>query len=110
MSKSPGGLIVRDRRTGQPVEVPLSAIPKELWPDNWYENAYWTYSRALCREEIGKFFEDEKEIPEALAEKLAQYIYDYAANIAVAAWLFSESRDDYLEYMRLPTKTVRSQN
>jgi hypothetical protein len=101
LSKSPSGLIVRDRRTGQPITIPLSTIPKELWPDNWYENAYWMYSRALCREEVAKFFEhSQKEIPEALAEKLAQYIYDYVANIAVAGWLFAENRDEYLEFMR----------
>jgi hypothetical protein len=59
------------------VEIPISAIPKELWPDNWYENAYWQYSKAVTREEIGKFFEDrEEEISEDLAVKLAQYIAD----------------------------------
>lgn len=94
-------LIVRDRRTGQPVAIPISTIPKELWPDNWYENAYWQYSKALVREEVAKFFEQsKKEIPEQLAEKLAQYIYDYAANIAVAGWLFNPNRDEYLEHMR----------
>jgi hypothetical protein len=84
------------------VEIPISAIPKELWPDNWYENAYWQYSKAVTREEIGKFFEDrEEEISEDLAVKLAQYIYDYAANIAVAGWLFNAGdRDEYLEFMR----------
>jgi hypothetical protein len=101
MSESPRGLIVRDRRTGQPVEVPLSAIPKELWPDTWYENAHWQYSKAITREEIGKFFEGRgKEISEELAIKLAQYIYDYAANIAVAAWLFNPDKEEYLEFMR----------
>lgn len=101
MSEAPRGLILRDRRTGQPVEVSISMIPKELWPETWYDNAYWMYSRALTREEIGDFFKDVKaEISEDLAQKLAKYIYDYAANCAVAAWLFSDDRESYLEYMR----------
>lgn len=98
--KDPVSIIVRDRRTGMPVRLSTCIIPDALRPDNWYENACWQYSRALTREEVGKFLQDQKsEIPYVLARKLAQYIYDYAANIAVAAWIFSDDRDKYYEYM-----------
>jgi hypothetical protein len=100
-SENPAGLIVRDRRTGQLVAVPICEIPKALWPETWYANVDWQYSRAVTREEVGRFFTDPKtEISEDLARKLAKYIYDYAANVSVAGWLFSEDPDAYLEYMK----------
>ena len=36
-------MIVRDRRTGRPVAIPISKIPEEIRPDNWFENAYWRH-------------------------------------------------------------------
>lgn len=109
MSKHPKGLTVRDRRTGQPVTIPLAQIPKELWPDTWYDNVYWRYSRALTREEVGKFFgESIQWICEGLAQKLAQYIYDFAANTTVAVWIFNPDRENYLEYMRPCLQKLRA--
>lgn len=102
-------LIVRDRETGKPVAVPISSIPEEIRPDNWYENPQWQYSRALLSEEVAEFFKDSKaEIHEQSARRLAQYIYDYAANIAVAGWLFGDNKQEYLEFMRPCLQQLRT--
>jgi len=100
-SKNPCSLIVRDRGTGRPVEVPITLIPKELWPETWYDNVYWMHSKALLREEVQQLFQDpEKDLPEELTQKVATYILDYVKNMAVAVWLFNPDKQRYLEYMR----------
>ncbi len=83
-------IIVRDRITGNPVHVPVSSVPMAIRPDNWFENAYWMH-RPDCAEFrplIQKLLEDEPLTRDDVA-KLAQYIVDYAAHIAVTVWLFS---------------------
>jgi len=99
--ESPGGLWVRDSTTGRPVLVPLSEIPKELWPEKWYENPQWQYSGALQKEEVMALASlDKYEISPELAQKLAQYILDYAKHIVIMGWLFLPEKEAYLESMK----------
>jgi len=90
-------IIVRDRATGKPVHVAVSSLPESIRPDNWYENAYWMH-RPDCEEfkPIIQKLLDDKPITEGEVNKLAQYVVDYAAHIAVAVWLFSGGQ--YLDY------------
>ena len=34
---------MRDRWTGKSVPIPVSSIPEEIRPDNWFENPYWRH-------------------------------------------------------------------
>jgi len=100
-SKGPAYVIMRNRTTGQPVRIPVGAIPKIFWPETWYENCYWAYSGALSREDIAEFFEEStREIRPDFAHKLATYILDFVQNTAAVAWLLNPDKDGYLEYMR----------
>jgi len=83
-------IIVRDRATGKPVHVPMSSVPESIRPDNWFENPDWRYrpDRAEFEPIIQKLLDDKPLKKEDVA-KLAQYIVDYAAHIAVTVWLFS---------------------
>ena len=96
-------IIVRDRATGKPVHVPVSSVPESIRPDNWFENAYWMHrpDSADLKPIIQKLL-DNKPLKKEEVEKLAQYIVDYAAHIAVTVWLFSggQSVDYYVELMR----------
>jgi hypothetical protein len=100
MSKNPGGLYVRDTE-GIPVLVPLESIPKELWPDTWFENAYWRFNGALSLIDVKELYGQEP-VSEEFIQKVAQYIFDFAANCAVCAWLFDDAahRQGYLEHVR----------
>jgi len=82
-------LIVRDRRTGKPVTIPISSIPAEIRPDNWFENGYWRYrpDKEDLEPLIQALFSQDFLGPRSI-EVLAQYIVDYACHIAVAAYIF----------------------
>ena len=99
-------IIVRDRSTGKPVHVAVSTVPEPIRPDNWYENAYWMY-RPDCEEfkPIIQKLLGEDQITKKDVKKLAQYIVDYAAHIAVAVWLFSGGQ--YLDYYSDLVKRLR---
>lgn len=102
-SKSPKALTMRDRKTGQPVSIPVDLIPKELWPETWYENVYWRYSGALEAADVMLFMAATGPITDELAQKLATYIYDFTANTAVTVWLMlaaTGTREHYLNDMR----------
>lgn len=96
-------IIVRDRATGRPVHVPVSSVPEAIRPDNWFENAYWMYRpdsdelKPIIQKLLG-----EDALSRDETARLAQYIVDYAAHIAVTVWLFSggQSVDYYVELMR----------
>jgi len=96
-------IIVRDRATGKPVHVPVSSVPESIRPDNWFENAYWMHrpDSADLKPIIQKLL-DNKPLKKEEVEKLAQYIVDYAAHIAVTVWLFSggQSVDYYVGLVR----------
>jgi len=83
-------IIVRDRITGNPVHVPVSSVPMAIRPDNWFENAYWmhrpdsTELKPIVEKLLGEDALSRDEVT-----RLAQYIVDYAAHIAVTVWLFS---------------------
>lgn len=83
-------IIVRDRATGKPVHVPVSSVPETIRPDNWFENAYWMHrpDSTELKPIIQKLL-DETPLTREDVEKLAQYVVDYAAHIAVTVWLFS---------------------
>lgn len=100
MSKNPTGLYMRDGK-GRLVLVPLERIPKELWPDTWFENAYWRFNGALSIQDIKQLWEDDA-LSEEFVQKVAQYIFDFAANCAVAVWLLDQEahKSEYLEYVR----------
>jgi len=100
-SKGPSYVVMRNRRTGLPVRIPVGAIPKIFWPETWYENPYWMYSGALSREDIAEFFEDPKrEIHADFAHKLATYILNFVQNMAAISWLMTPDKKGYLDYMR----------
>ena len=82
-------LIVRDRRTGKPVTIATSSIPRSIRPDTWYENAYWMYhdSRLVLEPLIRRYLENE-EFESHEVQYLAQYFLDYACHIAVMSYLF----------------------
>lgn len=82
-------LIVRDRRTGQPVAIPISSIPAEIRPDNWFENPDWRHrpDRGDLEPMVRALFSQDFLGPRSI-QALAQYIVDYACHIAVAAYLF----------------------
>jgi len=96
-------IIVRDRTTGKPVHVPVSSVPESIRPDNWFENAYWMHRpdgdelKPIIQKLLG-----EDPLSRDEAARLAQYVVDYAAHIAVTVWLFSggQSVDYYGELMR----------
>ena len=90
MSKA---IVVRDR-AGNPVQIPVSSIPEEIRPDNWFENAYWMHrpDSDRFRPVIGKLLEEQRLTGDEI-RMLAQYVVDYAASIAVAVYLFSGQRD-----------------
>jgi len=98
-------LIVRDR-SGQPVHIPISSIPEEIRPDNWFENPDWRHRPDSGELEplVRAFFSDEPLDQEAIA-KLAQYIVDYAAFIAVGTYIFSGGRG--VEYNAEVLKRLR---
>ena len=96
-------IIVRDRTTGKPVHVPVSSVPEAIRPDNWFENAYWMHrpDSAELKPIIQKLL-GEDPLSRDEAARLAQYVVDYAAHIAVTVWLFSGGQgvDYYVELMR----------
>ena len=96
-------IIVRDRATGMPVHVPVSSVPEAIRPDNWFENAYWMHrpDSADLKPIIQKLL-GEDALSRDEAARLAQYIVDYAAHIAVTVWLFSggQSVDYYVGLVR----------
>jgi hypothetical protein len=100
-SKGPAYVVMRDVRTGQPVRIPVGAIPKVFWPETWYENPYWLYSGALSRADVAEFFSDSKqEIRADFAHRLATYILDYVQNTAAVVWLMNPDKEGYLETMK----------
>jgi len=82
-------IVVRDR-AGNPVQIPVSSIPAEIRPDNWFENAYWMHrpDGDRFRPIIGKLLEKQTLTQEEV-KTLAQYTMDFAAHTAVAYYLFS---------------------
>jgi len=96
-------IIVRDRATGRPVHVPVSSVPEAIRPDNWYDNAYWMHrpDGAELKPIVEKLL-GEDPLSRDEAARLAQYMVDYAAHIAVTVWLFSggQSVDYYGELIR----------
>ena len=100
-SKGPAYVIMRDVNTGQPVRIPVGAIPKIFWPATWYENPYWMHSGVLSKADINEFFQDtEREIRVDFAHKLASYILDYVQNMAAIVWLMNPEKERYLRNMR----------
>jgi len=96
-------IIVRDRTTGKPVHIPVSSVPEAIRPDNWFENAYWMHRpdvddlKPIIQKLLGEDPLSREEVT-----RLAQYVVDYAAHIAVTVWLFSGGQgvDYYSELMR----------
>jgi len=86
-------IIVRDR-AGNPVEIPVSSIPEEIRPDNWFENPDWRHrpDRKAFEPVIQKLLNRQRMAGDEVA-MLAQYVVDYASHIAVAVYLFSGQRD-----------------
>ena len=82
-------LIVRDRKTGEPVTIPETAIPKEIRPDRWFENGYWRYrpDREILEPLILRYLEKDT-LASYEVRGVARYIVDYACHIAVAAYIF----------------------
>jgi hypothetical protein len=82
-------IIVRDR-AGKPVQIPVYSIPEEIRPDNWYENPDWRHrpDRAAFEPIVQKLL-SEQPMTRDEVKRLAQYVVDYAAHIAVAVYLFS---------------------
>jgi len=82
-------LVVTDRRTGRPVAIPISSIPPEIRPDNWFDNAYWRHrpDRGDLEPMIQALYSQDFLGPRSI-QVLAQYIVDYACHIAVAAYIF----------------------
>jgi len=80
---------VRDR-AGNPVYIPISSIPEAIQPDNWFENPDWRYrpDRGDLEPLVRALFKDEPLNQKSIA-KLAQYIVDYAASIAVGTYILS---------------------
>ena len=95
---SPGFLIVRDRKTGRPVSIPISSIPVEVHPSKWRENAYWMWSpdRPILEPLIRKYL-DQKDLYDSEVRILASYMVDYACHIAVMGYLFGGPEHN-LEY------------
>jgi len=83
-------IVVRDRATGRPVHVPVSRVPEAIRPDSWFENPDWRHrpDSAEFRPIIQKLLDD-KPLTRDEVSRLAQYVVDYAAHIAVTVWLFS---------------------
>lgn len=100
-------LIVRDRKTGQPIPIPKEAIPMELHPDNWFENAYWRQreDQGELGPLIRKLYSD-KTLTAREVKKLAQYIVDYAAHIAIAAWIFTDTQKEKDAVFRLNVEAL----
>jgi len=100
---STNSIIVRDRATGKPVHVPVSSVPESIRPDNWFENPDWRHRpdgdelKPIIQKLLG-----EDALSRDEAAKLAQYVVDYAAHIAVTVWLFSggKSIDYYGDLVR----------
>ena len=82
-------IIVRDR-AGNPVQIHVSSIPEEIRPDSWYENPDWRHrpDRAAFEPVIQKLLTEQPMTREEVT-RMAQYVVDYAAHIAVAVYLFS---------------------
>jgi len=85
-------IIVRDR-AGNPAEIPVSSIPEEIRPDTWYMNPDWRHrpDRAAFEPIVQKLLSEQPMTREEVA-RMAQYVVDYAAHIAVAVYLFSGSQ------------------
>jgi len=86
----PGFLIVRNRHTGEPMAIPTASIPREIWPETWYENAYWMHSpdRPVLEPLIKRYLEGE-DLEEHEVRRLAAYVVDYACHIAIMGYLFA---------------------
>ena len=93
MSKT---IIVKDQ-AGNPVQIPVSSIPEEIRPDNWFENPDWRHrpDRAAFEPIIQKLL-TEQPMTRDEVKRLAQYVVDCAAHIAVAVYLFSGNH--YIDY------------
>jgi len=100
---NPKYLIMRNRRTGLPVHVRTDSIPVEIRPDKWFENPDWRYrtDRGDLEPLVRALFSEELLSKEQIKE-LAQYIVDYAGNLAAAVYLFGgkEALDFNAECMR----------
>lgn len=100
----PRALTVRNKRTGEPMDIPTDSIPREIWPENWYENSYWMYNpdRPVLEPLIRRYLNNE-ELSEAEVKLLATYFLDHACHIAIMGYLFGggpESLENNLPYIR----------
>lgn len=95
---SPGSLIMRGE-DGRPVDIPISSIPEDIKPDNFYQNSYWMH-RPDGEElkELVMGYLNKRDLTHAEVQALAQYIYDYNGNIAVASYLLSGRDKGILEF------------
>ena len=94
-------LIVRDRKSGRPVAIPISSIPEEIRPENWFENAYWRYrSDGEDLEPMIQALYDGSPLSEESIRKLSQYIFDYACHISVMGYLFGGVQEYNIECIR----------
>lgn len=98
-------IVVRDRVTGIPVLIPLSTIPVEIRPDNWFENPDWRFrgDRRVLEPLLLRYLEKD-ELEEYEVRFVAQYIVDYACHIAVAGYIFSPDKSGYefnVEFIRM---------
>ena len=91
-------LIVRNRKTGEPVMIHETAIPKEIRPSKWFENGYWRYrpDKKVLEPIISRYLKA-RALASYEARAVAQYIVDYACHIAVAAYIFGGG-DETLEF------------
>ena len=89
-------LVVRDRKTGKKVTIATSSIPREIQPDEWFENGYWRYrpDKGIL-EPVMKDYLEGKELSPYEVRCLASYIVDYACHIAVMGYLFAPDNEGY---------------
>lgn len=99
-SEAPSGVIVRNAKTGEPVEIPITVFPLAFHPRIWCENPYWRFSGLLTQEEVMKYMRGEELTPDE-AHKLGDYILIWVQNNACAVWLFlpQTEREGYFKKM-----------
>ena len=104
MAPRPSHLIVRNKYTGEPMAVPTSEIPQEVWPENWYDQPYWLHNPELqyLRPLMDDYLHN-RELNPSQVKILATYFLDYACHIVIMGFLFGggqEHVDLCLPYIR----------
>jgi hypothetical protein len=97
-------ILPKPKKPSQPLGVrvgkrvyPITAIPKILWPDTWYDNAYYKShpQRYQLEHIIIKFQRDRytRQLTIFEVKMFAQYIIDFAGLVASIAYLKSDNID-----------------